>query len=113
MPKAKARVGERWRVRLRGRRCWRTIAVIRHDPKQGRLYGVRDAECPLYALMPASQSPKNNGRFLRARDLIFHDKRIRRHSTTSRLTAHNPRELAPSRRNRLHHSKTPTRSERP
>lgn len=59
MPPLRANVGERWWVDGLG---WRVIVGIRHDKKQGRLYGVRDAKTPEYPLGPVSAESLRRGR---------------------------------------------------
>ena len=69
----RAQPGERWLVRGVG---WRVI-LTRWSDKHGRLYGIRHT-ARYYALTPVSSKQANWGRFVRSRDLIRRDKRIRR-----------------------------------
>lgn len=74
--RARAHVGERWLILKVG---WRIIVSVksgRESDKHGRLYGIRHTN-RYYALTPVSSKRENWGRFVRSRDLVRRDRRVR------------------------------------
>lgn len=76
MAKARAQVGQRWLVRKVGLRIIVSIKSGKESDEHGRLYGIRHG-ARLWALTPVSSYPANWGRFVRSRDLIRRDCRVR------------------------------------